>query len=812
MTPIMRRNLMSAIKTWIQKASHAAVLAWLGLAIGGASLGRAADAKLDPRWQAQWIGPGRAETNTWICYRKTFVIDSVPASVVARVAVDSKYWMWINGKLVVFEGGLKRGPAPKDGYYDELNLTPHLAPGTNAIAVLVWFWGKDGFAHQNSGQPGLVLEAKLGGKLLKTDRTWKMRIHPAYENALGPAPNYRLAEASVRFDARKEMAGWTAPGFDVSSWTTPVEWGTPPVAPWNRLARRPIPLWKDSGLIEYVNGAALPAQSDGKVIAAQLPYNAHVTPYFKIEAPAGLAVDLRTDNYLGGGEPNVHGEYITRAGVQEYESLGWMNGHEVHYTFPAGVKILALRYRETGYDAEFAGAFSCDDPFFNTLWEKSQRTLYVTMRDNYMDCPDRERAQWWGDAVNELGEVFYVFDPPAYRLTRKAILELAHWQREDHTLYSPVPAGQPADGARQDQRNGAWNSELPQQMLASVGKYGFWTYYFYTGDKETLREVYPQVREYLKVWTLDAGGLVVHRPGDWDWADWGQNIDAPILDSAWYHLALQGAVEMARLGGYVKDVAEWRSRMKSIEKGFNARFWNGKEYRSPGYQGDTDDRGNGLAVVARLAGPDKYEALRAVFRRHQNASPYLEKYVLEALFLMGDDQAGLDRIKQRYDGMVRRPISTLAELMDGGGTYNHAWSGGPLTILSQYVAGVAPEKAAYEQYHVLPQMGSLRFIKTVVPTVKGNIDLLLARGATDFALKLDSPNQTVAWVGIPTRKGQAVQQVEVNGQIVWTTASSASAVKGVEFKRQTPRHYLFTAAPGTWAFKATYGPANQTAP
>lgn len=28
-----------------------------------------------------------------------------------------------------------------------------------------------------------------------------------------------------------------------------------------------------------------------------------------------------------------------------------------------------------------------------------------------MDCPDRERAQWWGDEVNELGEAFYVLDP-----------------------------------------------------------------------------------------------------------------------------------------------------------------------------------------------------------------------------------------------------------------------------------------------------------------------------------------------------------------------------------------------------------------
>lgn len=49
----------------------------------------------------------------------------------------------------------------------------------------------------------------------------------------------------------------------------------------------------------------------------------------------------------------------------------------------------------------------------NELWKRSVRTLYITMRDSYMDCPDRERAQWWGDEVNELGEAFYALSPPA---------------------------------------------------------------------------------------------------------------------------------------------------------------------------------------------------------------------------------------------------------------------------------------------------------------------------------------------------------------------------------------------------------------
>src|SRR5690606_32148792 len=121
-----------------------------------------------------------------------------------------------------------------------------------------------------------------------------------------------------------------------------------------------------------------------------------ITPYIKLESQEGNRVTICTDNYLyyNGGADYIRAEYISKKGIQDYESLGWINGHKVYYIVPKGVKVLDLKFRETGYDTEFAGNFNCSDLFFNLLWEKSRRTLYITMRDSYMDCPDRERAQW----------------------------------------------------------------------------------------------------------------------------------------------------------------------------------------------------------------------------------------------------------------------------------------------------------------------------------------------------------------------------------------------------------------------------------
>ena len=66
----------------------------------------------------QWItaSESQSETNTWLGFKKDFVVSSVPQVLKARIAVDSKYWLWLNDKLIVFEGGVKRGPNRNDTY------------------------------------------------------------------------------------------------------------------------------------------------------------------------------------------------------------------------------------------------------------------------------------------------------------------------------------------------------------------------------------------------------------------------------------------------------------------------------------------------------------------------------------------------------------------------------------------------------------------------------------------------------------------------------------------------------------------------
>ena len=121
----------------------------------------------------------------------------------------------------------------------------------------------------------------------------------------------------------------------------------------------------------------------------------------------------------------------------------------------------------------------------------------------------------------------------------------------------------------------------------------------------------------------------------------------------------------------------------------------------------------------------------------EHSSPYMEKYVGEALYQMGFANDAIARTKKRFAPMVESPKTTLRELFNNRGTLNHAWSGGTLTLLSQYAAGISPTSPGYATYQILPQMGPLKHIKTIVPSVKGEIPVELRNDPDTFSLNLE---------------------------------------------------------------------------
>lgn len=689
-------------------------------------------------WKAKWIWDkdNLTEKNVWMCFNKRVKLDKIPEELVAHISADSKYWLYINGETVVYEGSVKRGPDKSSGYYDSIDIAPYLKKGENSICALVWFWDNEtSYSYSSSGQGGFIFEAIGEGVSIISDKSWKAKRNSAFVDSPLYPPNYRLPEYSIYFDAREAMSDWMNDGFDVSDWENATEYADGGKGAYGKLYPRGIPFLKDYGLKEYENSKDYEnytvTKALGEKITVDIPYNAQLTPYLKIKAPAGKKIRITTENTLIGA---VSTTYVTKEGEQEFEALGWFNGEHITYKIPKDVTVISLKYRETGYDSSFSGDFKCDDEFLNSLWQKSLRTLYVTMRDSFMDCPDRERAQWWGDVTSEMIMTMYSLDSNSYLLYQKGVEAMLSHVDDTKVLQTVVPI------------SGDY-FELPVQQLAGI--VGFLTYYEYTGDKAFVEKVYDASVDYLKLWEIGENNLVVHREGSWDWPDWGSKADMTAIENAWVYYALSSVEKMADVIGENKDIPFITERKNAIAKGYE-NLWTEDGFKSEDAK-KPDDRANALAVLAGLAKKEQYSTIKNVLTTTKNSSPYMEYYVLEALCKMGEYDVAKSRIKERYEGMMCEDYSTLWEFWDSWrGTKNHAWSGGPLVIMSKHFAGIIPLEAGYEKVKIEPQYALSDNISCTVPSVKGLITLNYEKADGSYVVELNIPQDLDTVLYVPT--------------------------------------------------------------
>jgi len=616
-------------------------------------------------------------------------LTEIPTAASAFIATETKYWLFVNGRPVVMDGELFRESTPGNGYFDRVDLAPHLRLGENEIAVHVWYFGGGGRNNSFCEKPGLLLSCPALS--LVSDGSTPCRLDDAYYTPAEEKPSYLYGGDNTAYDARIRPFSLCPTFAD----TTPaVILGGYGDAPWGTPEERPVPLLYFSPRIRCFSAdkpknKKIIRQIPGQYICS-LPHAAHVSPYIRLRAKGGEKIDIRSDRYEVHGGPgdtkNVYrghrAEYVCREGEQEFEMLDWIFGEKLFFTVPDGAEVLELGYRISGYPADApVTAFTCNDPALNRLYGKCVRTLQVCMRENFMDCPDRERGQWIGDVSVQAPQVTRILDANAMLLLKKAIRDFIRLRKGDR-LVGNVP--------------GDNFSELPSQSLNAIGEWGMIaSYYRATGDREILALAFEPAVRYLRLWETDGDGVVLPRRGNWEWYDHLFNIDKPILNVCWYASALRFARTMGEILDDHRFDEFLKERLDAIGRTFEGRYWHERE----GYyaSGDfADDRANAMAVLAGLCSPDKYPAVRCVLTSVFNSTPYMEYYVLAALCEMGYKADAIARMKCRYQPLIENENSTLWEDFFQLGTRNHAWSGGPAAILLQYFAGLQEDRSTAE--------------------------------------------------------------------------------------------------------------------
>lgn len=689
-------------------------------------------------WKAYWIWLDSFEQNSYAGFRKSFTLKEKPTSAIAHIAVESKYYLWVNGVLAVTDGGGRRGPTSYDSFYEDVDLASYLVSGENEISILATYWGKNSNCSIDPGAPGFLFEMMAGDTLVKSDSSWKASRLKEYRNehllrGEGPSLNIGIfySDWDTYYDARIPNGDFRLPSYDDAAWNKATVVGKVGYAPFGDTYKNSAPVMAfDKNYTNLENATIGKALSESTKIALDLGGNKQFSPYFELSgATEGSLITFYTDSYDIAGDKNFKDYYVCKAGEQTYELYPWRSGSQLIIEAPAGVTFKKIGYRESSYPSESIGSFLSEDSALNTLWEKAQRTLKICMRDTYMDCPDRERSPYTGDSANQMGEAPYALDTISNGLSKKAILTSLGWIGKDHVILTRSPST-------------SSSREIPVQNLAFIAN--LYSYLLSTGDKESVAAYYPAALEYLKLFKSESNGLIAVRTTEnagskvWSWFDWGNGSDEAVLTNCWYYYTADCLGKIAAKLSLSDGTSFLEEKKTAIKTAFDGAYLTAGGYSSK--SDHIDERANAMAVVSGLASESSKASVRSILNSVKTASPYMEKYAEEALCLLGHPEEAAARMKDRYGAMISDSSTTLWELFQKEkGTLNHGWSGGSLTVLSRYFEGLVPTDTGYAAYTLSP-IASLSKLDAVTDTVKGKLSFSLSKEGAKRTLKLSCPD------------------------------------------------------------------------
>ncbi|MBE6364897.1 MAG: hypothetical protein E7053_03990 [Lentisphaerae bacterium] len=422
-----------------------------------------------PFMEAKWLWlpqEQRDERDRRVRFRKVFELDRIPEKFEAVISADAKYNLYVNGQFV--HHGPARSTHPVWSF-DRIDLAAWLQPGKNLIAILGYQFGVSNYTYMYSGASGVIFNAPG----VPSNGTWKISEDPGYIRAVAKgSAQYGFQEF---FDCRKSDRQWLSQiDYDDSQWeSTPGR--VAGVMPWHEFEERNIPLLTNKMLppAQVVSASGHEATSDWREVrSAIISYHRETPEYHEpqeVENPTCLvydfgrevvgmlhftfeaddAVDFLVCEKLDGLTPRITcpGELHTAYGGRLYPVPGEVNEHEL--TLPWGMRYVVVfnrshghfkcevTLRECRYPLDIQGKFTSSDEKIQRIWDMCELTQQCCMADSYIDCPTREYAQWWGDALVQSQNTFRLSDDPA--LLRRGLVSMSRQLTPEGLTYGVTP-------------------------------------------------------------------------------------------------------------------------------------------------------------------------------------------------------------------------------------------------------------------------------------------------------------------------------------------------------------------------------------
>jgi alpha-L-rhamnosidase len=748
--------------------------------------------------------------------RKSFPIAKEIKRATLYVAALGMADVTVNGKKV---GDEVLGPPFSDCfkriYYVTHDITPLLTQGENVLGVTLgngYFSPPNrGFCERNGGDgpPRVLVQAEIEfadgtTQTVVSDKTWKW--------AGGEIVFNDLWNGYIE-DRHQAKPGWDQTGYNDSSWR--------PVGLGMATTGKPCaPMGPPIRVLDEIK----PDSVSGNT--AHFNFESSGWPRVKVNGKAGQTITITgecPDYSMPGltfvlaqdGPTVIEPRFIVLTGPTDLH----VNG----LTEPLAADAVTIEH--TDADLPLASAFTCSNPWFNTIFAATLRTH----RDYDYDVPgdpSREKQGWTQDAQG-------FFDAAAYLTDVSGLYHRWWWDwadNQDQSGYtgsvSPVVNRQVYD----------WNSP----WWSGVIVYTPWEHYKYYGNLRMLQEAYEPMKRYVDFlghmaeagYDADTGNhwddypyltinlnpdvaekkwIIWNGAGDWMNADdYGNQHVVPTQMTtmpAWYYYATIISKAAAVLGK-PDDARKYAAIAEDVKDRFNAAYF----HPETGLYGDHPDMETaeilpvGVGMVPDDAQKEAYQCLlNAIHARkdHVGTGFVATPWLLQILASHRETALANRMVNQKdfpgWNTLIK--CGVLKEGWEGGNAQMPSTGGSVGAWLFQSVLGIQPDESGpgFKKFILAPQPDPATGLTSAQGYYDSNFGRITSEWKCDagkFAFHAVVPVNTTATVFIPTADPNSVTE---SGQ-------PATKSPGVKFLRVDDNAAVYEVESGRYDFASTLPP------
>ena len=730
--------------------------------------------------KAQWIGKDDAESiiigddksrDLPARYlRRAFSIDSKVKQ--ATLYISGMGWgqTFINGKPVsrdVF--GTLQTDYTKTVYYNTYDVTSLLRKGNNAIGTVLGNGYVLGFnaGCTSYGLPRLkaqlVVETVKGVVTIVTDGEWKVTTE-------GPIQRNNLWNGE-RYEAAREVKGWTTAAFDDSHWqqaqtlTAPAGIEMPQPCPGMQIQKefKAKSVRRTSAGTYIIDmGQNMVGQLRVRLVGKKdVPV---VIRHAEILDPkdndklyvANLRSAKCTDTYV----PAIDGTFTYQPQLT-YQGFRYVEISGIDRA-PKAKDIMGCVIYDGMVDQ---GTFHCDNELLNKLHENAYWGIIGNYHGMPTDCPQRdERMGWLGDhAMGCFGENFLLDNGPLYY---KWLQDVWDTQDDDGLIADVAPA--------------FWVVRNKDVAWGALSVYATFMLYRRYNDINAVQKYYPFLQNYINYLdhNLKDGLVTTNAYGDWCMPperadlihsqDPARKTDGSLISSAMYYSMLTMMGQLAMQLGKEGDMLFYDRQQQKLKDAYNRHFYHAE---SGSYSNNTVTA-NLLSLEFGLV-PDGDEekvlqnivdVTRDTYKDHISCGVVGMQHLLTCLTRTGHlDQAMRIILQKDYPSfgyMIEHDATTVWELWNGDTADPAMNSGNHIMLLGDVLpwiygglAGIkqSPWSRAFKELDMsLCMPDELNHVKATHNTPYGKVSSEWKRTDDGIEWEVEIPANTTARIHVPS--------------------------------------------------------------